>query len=323
MRSLLRAIHTGASQVVSITGFGGVGKSRLAAALARESQRTLRMPWLWLRTAGAWEPVTGSPVGKAFTRWNQGLIDGQPEAAEELAQMIAERPFLIIVDDAPGAGSPLDAALLQMIVWCPRLRIVETTRRPQHQSGRCIVPLKPLHVPVLDMVMPRHLGEHPVLQLFLPLVRAAQPDFEESQENLRHVLDVCRSLDGLPLALEAAARWFACYPPALVADAARDDPGILAAPSDGASPKNWLREAIDDALGCLTGRQLDLLFRLAARIAPWTCEELAVEMPLMSTDLTESIHALLAVGLIRSVHAGGQAFTVLNVVRSALVSTPS
>lgn len=321
IRSLLEAVRTGASQMISITGFGGVGKSRLAAALARESQRTLRTPWLWLRAAGPWESLTGS-VGETFTRWNRGLVDGQPEAAEELAQMIAERPFLIVVDDAPGRGSSLDAALHQMIVRCPRLRIVETTRRPQHQAGRRIVRLKPLHVPVLDVVMLRHMDEHPVLQFFLPLVRAAQPDFEESRENLRHALDVCRSLDGLPLALEAAARWFACYPPAQVAQAARDDPGMLAASSDGLTRRNWLLEALDDALGCLTAGQRALLLELAARIAPWTGEELAAEMRSMSADLTASIHALLAVGVIRSADAGDQAFTVLNVLRSALVSTP-
>lgn len=320
LRSLREAVRTGASQLISITGFGGVGKSRLAAALSRDLQHTLRMPWLWLRTEGPWGPVTGS-VGETFTQWNRGLVDGQPEAAEELAQMIGERPFLLIVDDAPGAGSPLDAALYQMIVQCPRLRIVETTRRPQHRSGRWIVPLKPLPVPVVDAAVPRHLAEHPVLQLFLPLVRAAQPDFEESQENLRHVLDVCRSLDGLPLALEAAARWFAWYPPALVAQAARDDPGLLASSGDGLTPTNWLLEALDDALGGLTGRQFDLLLELAARIGPWTSEELATEMRSRSTDLIESVHALLEVGLIRPADIGGQAFTVLNVLRPALVLT--
>jgi hypothetical protein len=95
---------------------------------------------------------------------------------------------------------------------------------------------------------------------------------------------VCWSLDGLPLALEAAARWFACYPPALVARAARDDPGMLAAPGNGMTSKNWLLKPLDDALGGLAGRQFGLVLELATRIGPWTSEGLATEMRPVSTD---------------------------------------
>jgi predicted ATPase len=199
------------------------------------------------------------------------------------------------------------------------LLIVETTRRPRRGVGWEVVPLRPLHVPFHEVAVPRDLLGCPVLQAFLPLVSAARPDFENSPENLRYALDVCRSLDGLPRALEAAAAWFAFYPPALVAQIAREDPRALAATSEGATPRSWLTEALDDALDCLTERQLDLLIQLAGQPTPWTLKELATGSYGTSGGLVESVHTLLAAGLIRPIDADGQAFTVLNVLRSALI----
>lgn len=324
MRPVLEAFRVGDHRVISISGFGGVGKTRLASAVAREVERTLRTPWIWLRAKEPWVPMIGSQTDGVFTRWHRELIEGHPDAAEELARLIGERAFLIIVDDAQGEDSPLDAALLRVIERCPRLLIIETTRRPRKHDGRLIMPLKPLPVPLRDPAILRRPLDYHVLQFFLPLVRAAQPDFPETQDNLRLVLDVCRWLDGLPRALAAAAPWFAFYPPAWVAQAAREDPAMLAASPGGETPENWLLEALDDALNGLTERQCDLLFELAARPAPWTVKELVAESRSASSGLVESVHTLLLLGLIRSADVGSveQAFTVLNVLRRALLGQP-
>jgi predicted transcriptional regulator len=86
--------------------------------------------------------------------------------------------------------------------------------------------------------------------------------------------------------------------------------------------ENWVAEALSDALGGATTQQRSLLARLAARSAPWTVDEVAVEAGLASSAVVASLRALLAVGLIRPADgdsAGARRFMALNLVRRLLV----
>lgn len=292
LRLVLSHVHGDTSRMVSISGFGGVGKSRLAAALARAAARS-RALWLWLGE-----------------QWHRELTDGPPDAAEELVRLVGEQPYLIIVDGADRQAATLESTLRELIRRCPRLTVVETARRPPREGGH-VVPLKPLGLPAGSQV-----AGHPALRLLVPLVRAIQPDFQESAENLRHALDVCRSLDGLPRALETAATWFAFYSPAEVAAAAREDPGAVAEAS------HWLRDAVADALGAMTDVQRHLAAELAARTGSWTIGDLVGGARRSSAEIMASLRTLLALGVIRpadGADAGNRSYTVLNLVRHALV----
>lgn len=322
LRLVLSCVHNGTSCLVSISGFGGVGKSRLAAALVREAQRTLRTQGLWLRPN---EPAdtAASPTDTVFRRWHQDLTGGHSDAAEDLVRLVGDQPYLIIVDGVDSPALELEATLRELIGRCPRLTVIETTRYPLPLDGRHVVPLKPLQLPAeAQLPAAAQLVDHPALSLLLPRVRATQPDFQESEENLRYALSVCRSLDGLPRALEAAATWFAFYPPAEVAEAAREDPCALAAPSSDEMPLSWLHDAIDDALGGLTDAQRELASDLTGRTAPWTIDDLVDGTRRSSAEVMESLRTLLAFGVIRPADGSdtsARTYTVLNLLRRALV----
>lgn len=296
---LLELIRAGASRVVSIAGFGGVGKSSLAVALVRRARRS---PWLWLDAAG---PVTPGEEG-LFARWYADFAAGKSEAVEEIARLMGARPSILVLDGVGEHGDGLDAAVQAVLARCPRLTVVETTRRPEPREGRVVVPLGPL--PASPSGAPR---------LLLPLIRAVSPDFAETADNTAHVAGICRSLDGLPRALRAAASWFAFFPPAVVAETARADPAALA----GGEAGDWVAAAVGEAVAGLADRSRALLSRLAARAEPWTVEEAALEAGWTAKSVVACLREPLARGLIRPVEddAGdARRFTVLNLARDPL-----
>lgn len=329
LQSLLGLVRARGTRMVTLAGFAGVGKSRLAAALVTTLHEEHRTPWLWLPA----EP-DGSGDG-VFDLWLRGLRAADPAAVDELALLIGDRSFVLVHDGADRSGPGTDRAVAALLARCPHLTVLETARRPRPRDGRFTVPLTPL----------RTAGQPSpgALALLLPLIRAQAADFEETPQNLAYALDVCRSLDGLPRALESAATWFAFYPPAAVARAARRDPHTLAVPRDADSPDGWIREALAEAAAELPASRRELLARLAAQKKPWTADQ-AAELAQTGPDgseepIIEALHELLTLGLIRpAVGAAGartrkaaparpgpggdsgtdRCFTVLNLLRDHL-----
>lgn len=319
LRSVLACLHAGTSCLVSICGFGGVGKSRLAAALVREAEHTHHAQWLWLRPDQATEGSAASSMDVTFCQWYRELVDGTPDAADDLARMVGDQQYLIIVDGLDCPSQRFDATLRELIRRCPRLTVIETTRRPVRLEGRHVVPLKPLRLPSATRPISRGLVGHPAMRLLMPLVRSVQPDFQESEENLGHAFEVCRRLDGIPRAIESAATWFAFYPPALVAEAARENPCAVAAPSEEDTKSTWLREAVDDALSVLTDAQRCHVSELASRTAPWTIDDLAGGPGSSSGDTVRFLKSLLALGIIRPADdSDPRRYTVLSLLRHSL-----
>jgi transcriptional regulator with XRE-family HTH domain len=319
LRSVLARVHNGTSCVVSVSGFGGVGKSSLAAALVREAEHSLHVRWLWLRPAEPADATAGPSFDAAFGQWHSGLAAGRSDAVEDLARIVGDQHYLIVIDGVDRPAPGLESALRELIQRCPRLTVVETTRRALPIEGRHVVPLQPLRLPASGSSVGSSVAGHPALRLLLPVVHAAHPDFQESEENLGHALEICRSLDGLPRALEAASTWFAFYPPATVAEAAREDPCAMAATGQDEAQGNWLRVAIGDALGDLTEAQRGLAAELATRTGPWTIDDLTGRPGRPSGSIVAALKTLLAKGVIRPADdSGSRRFTMLNLLRPVL-----
>lgn len=356
LRSLSGLVRTRGTRVVTVAGFSGVGKSRLAAALVSTLHREHRTPWLWLAPnrdgvpelvpdpvaglASAANPDTARTGDGAFDLWLRGLATGDPAAIDELALLIGDRAFMLVLDGADRSGPGLDAAVAALLARCPRLSVLETARRTRPREGRLIVPLAPLRASGGSDAGQTGSG---ALDLLLPLIRVQDPDFEETPEHLARVLDVCRALDGLPRALESAAAWFALYSPAEVARAARRDPSALAAPGGigpvGGLPGGWVREGAEEATAGLSAAGRALLARLAAEDRPWTTDRAeALARPESDTPdsswapAVETVYELLTLGLIRPARFEDgsdldtpapsdqrRRFTVLNLLRQHLL----
>lgn len=325
--SSLGVIRSGAGRVITLGGFGGVGKSRLAAGIVEAARVKFSMPWLWvpLSATSAANDVSevalieGS-VADRFSRWAGEFAAGVEGAVDDLVALVAAQPFLLVLDDLREYRSTLDAVLADILQRCPRLVVVETTRQMVERTNRALMPVKPLALDSSAQAGTARMS--PALELLLSHARTACPDLESTGKHIDSFSVICRALDGLPRAIENAASWLALCHPSDVADMARSDPFTIGCGGNpGASEDRWAYEALADAFNCLPASAYSWLEMLSAVPEPWTLEEAAVMTRQGPVDMAKSMYDSLMLGLIRPVgaHDGEpRVFTVLNHVKSFL-----
>ena len=174
-------------RLVSLVGAGGSGKSRLALALAGESRTFFANGVAWVELAGLRDAALVLPT------LAQALGVGEDPAGtvdETLAAWAAGRELMVVLDNFEQV-TEAGPELLRLIEAAPRLTVVVTSRRVLHLSGEHVFPVEPL-------------GEAAAADLFVQRARALDPRSLPAADD-PHVGEICRRLDGLPLAIELAA----------------------------------------------------------------------------------------------------------------------
>jgi predicted ATPase/DNA-binding CsgD family transcriptional regulator len=190
-------------RLVTLVGPGGVGKTRLALEIGRMRQR--RHP------DGAWfidlSPQTdASLVPSAFaTALGVQETAGRP-SAETLVDALVNRDLLLIVDNCEHLIDA-SARLLELLLRsCPHVAVLATSREPLAIAGELVWQVAPLASPPQErMLSVTQLHQLPSVRLFVERAAAGQSGFRLSEQNADGVAQICRRLDGLPLALELAA----------------------------------------------------------------------------------------------------------------------
>ncbi len=196
-------------RLVTLTGPGGVGKTRLALRVVQELRDHLAVRVRLVALASVGEPALVAPaIARAI-----GLSDaaGQP-ATEALTAYLADRDDLLLLDNFEQvvAAAPLVAELLAA---CPRLMVLVTSRAALRVRAEYDYALAPLAVPPSAPPSAPHSGvpgarawlDYAAVDLFVQRARAVKPRFELAEADAPVVADICRRLDGLPLAIELAA----------------------------------------------------------------------------------------------------------------------
>jgi predicted ATPase/DNA-binding CsgD family transcriptional regulator len=191
------------ARLVTLTGVGGVGKTRLALRVAADAHRAFP-DGVWLaELAGLREQgLVGQAVAAALGVREQ--VTGWSMAT--LSDLIDERQLLLVLDNCEHV---LDAcAVLADILLraCPCLRVLTTSRQPLRIAGEYCVEIEPLTTP--DAEGPASLASvsgSDAVRLFVERAAAVQPGFHLDEANASPVATICRRLDGIPLALELAA----------------------------------------------------------------------------------------------------------------------
>lgn len=188
------------SRLVTLTGIGGVGKSRLALRVAHKVRQKF--------TNGAWLVELGElrdgallpdVVATAFGIRSQGVIS----VHDTLVEALAPHDLLLVLDNCEhviDAAAKLSEALLRA---CPNVRILATSREALGIGGEVVYPIQPLGIP--DSANERALAHSHAVALFVERAAAAVPGFELTEANQRGIAQICVRLDGLPLAIELAA----------------------------------------------------------------------------------------------------------------------
>jgi predicted ATPase/transcriptional regulator with XRE-family HTH domain len=192
------------ARLITLTGPGGSGKTRLALELAREiaAERAFRVVFVSL-AATRNAVFAASAIAEAL-----GLSDAPATALPKRAHIAcAGHPTLLVLDNFEQLldAAPLVAELLSSVA---ALRMVATSREPLRIRGEREYAVGPLRLELNPRLMsPSDLARSPAVGLFVERVREVQPDFRLTVANISTVAAICRRLDALPLALELAARW--------------------------------------------------------------------------------------------------------------------
>lgn len=193
----------GESRLVTLTGVGGVGKTRLAVRVTRDLARQFPDGVAWIELADLRD---GSML--AQTIQNRLAIPEKVGRGAEavLAHHVRQRRMLLVLDNCEhilGACQSLVDALLRS---GPELRILATSRQALGLPSESLVPVSPLRVPAEDEgSLPGSASQIPSMALFQERAASVVPGFRITPDNQANVAEVCRKVEGIPLAIELAA----------------------------------------------------------------------------------------------------------------------
>ncbi|MFJ2667499.1 protein kinase [Nocardia fluminea] len=250
------------SSLVTMTGIGGVGKTRLALRLAADVQRKFEDGVRLVELGGLRDgSLLIDTVAAAL-----GLRD-QPRRQfdDVVAEFLAARHLLLVLDNCEQVVEPV-AALAQMLLrTCPQLRILATSREPLGIGGEAVMRVPPLRVPVPDDgPSVRALTGYDAVALFAQRAAAAVPGFEITEDNRATVVRICQRLDGLPLPIELATARLRAMSPDQILERLTDRYALLTLGDRGApSRQQTLRLSIDWSHELCTSREQQLWARLS------------------------------------------------------------
>ncbi|MDQ6793726.1 MAG: LuxR C-terminal-related transcriptional regulator [Chloroflexota bacterium] len=218
------------ARLLTLTGPGGIGKTRLAIEAARRSSRRFVGGIFFVELAGLREPeLLLATIGGAL-----GIteLDGA-SAIAVLGERLGRSETLLVLDNFEHLVSA-GPALTDLLAASPTLRVAVTSRTPLHLAGEQEYPIVPLELADPERPHSRdELREIESVALFVERALAVRPDFALTESSVRAIAEICRRLDGLPLAIElAAARTKVLSAEALLDRLERRLPALAMGPAD-------------------------------------------------------------------------------------------
>jgi predicted ATPase/DNA-binding XRE family transcriptional regulator len=257
------------SRVLTLTGTGGVGKTRLAVriALSREADYAGGVYLVPLAPVQHPDHVASAIAGVVGLQEVRGRT-----LRETLQRFFTRRHSLLVLDNLEHL---LDAApfLTELLVSCPQLTLLVTSRERLHVRGEQEFPLLPLETPpsTADRVSAGDLARYPASALFLARARAVTAGVHISESEATAIAEICRRLDGLPLALELAAVQIKYESPQeLLARLEHRFDVLVGGPREGAARQRTMRDCIAWSVDLLTAGEREMLCRLAVFVAGCT-----------------------------------------------------
>jgi predicted ATPase len=261
------------TRLLTLIGAGGCGKTRLALRAAADGSDAYA-DGIWLvELAGLTDPAL---VAQALAQ-AVGVreVPGR-DLTDTLVDHLRERTSLLILDNCEhvvDAAAHVADAVLRV---CPRVRIMATSREPLRSTGETTWRVPSLSVPLANAATAADLEtvlQFESVQLFIDRAQAALPDFELTSANAAALREICRRLDGIPLAIELAAARVRAFAVEQIAARLDDRFGLLTTGPRTAMPRQQtLRAAVDWSYALLSEPERALLRRLSVFAGGWKFE---------------------------------------------------
>jgi predicted ATPase/class 3 adenylate cyclase len=293
-----------AAAVVTLTGVGGVGKTRLALQAAAEALPRYR-DGAWLVELG---PVRdGAQVIDAVTGAFSLTVAPGMTPEDALVEFLRNKQLVLIVDNCEHLISAAASMITTVIASCPGVAVLVTSREGLAVAGERVIPVPSLSAPPLDAGLDA-VAASAAVRLFVDRALAVDPGFVLTGMNADAVATVCRRLDGIPLAIELAAARAPTMSPAELVARLDQRFRVLAGGRRGAVERHQtLRAAIDWSYELLTPAQQALMARMSVFAGGCTldsAEAVCAGEPVDADDVLDLLAGLVARSLVDVGHDG-------------------
>ena len=277
-------------RLVTLTGVGGIGKTRLAVAVGERMLERFGARTAFVPLAAVTQPEL---VLAGLARSVGAELAGADSPLEALVEYFGDDRWLLILDNLEqvvDAARDLDALLAR----CRGVVVLATSRTVLGLRAEREYPVPPLPPPADPATVPvEELAASPAVALFVDRARAVRPGFALTEGNAAAVAEICRRLEGLPLAIElAAARTRLLDPGALLGRLARSLDALGTGAVDMPERQRTLRATVEWSVGLLEDAERSLLEVAAVFVDGWTVEAAAQVAGLdedRALDLTEAL----------------------------------
>ena len=301
-------------RLVTLTGPGGAGKTRLALAAAAELGPELRDGAVFVDLAAVHDPalldsVLAQALGASETA--EGVEDG-------LVAHLRDRSMVLLLDNLEQLV-PEVGLVSRLLAAAPRLLVLATSRTPLRLAGEHEYPVPPLELPDPGTSTSfEQLAANDAVRLFSARAGAVDPAFQLDEDNVAAVAEVCARLDGLPLAIELAAARSKLLPPEAMGrrlDRALDL--LVGGAQDLPGRQRTLRATLEWSHGLLSEDESRLFARLAVFAGGWTLDAAEAVCSENGLDVFETLASLVDESLVRPLRrpTGEPRFAMLETIR--------
>ena len=294
------------ARLVTLTGPGGVGKSTLASEAARRLAASFKDGVRLVELAPVAEPAA---VVAAVAKSVQAERRSERSLTDAILEVLGPQELLLIIDNCEHVIGTVGELIVELIRWCPAVRVLATSREPIGMAGEVVRPVSTLDIPSGAASDFNEIAGASAVKVFVARAADALPGFELTEDNAGAVAELCIQLDGLPLALELAAARMASMTPSQLVDRLTERFALLGSGHAREERHRSLRDVVQWSYVLLDPAERELFNRLSVFAGGFdmdSAERICGGGQIATENLASLLGSLVDKSLVVASQSGGQ-----------------